>query len=82
MVVLLYFYILIVVRVKYLGEDVKNYMNNGLFCLKIWKINIKIGILCEYGEIYWYNYIFYVKDRYFYNIWLNDDVVLIDDIIS
>lgn len=42
MVVLLYFYILIVVRVKYLGEDVKNYMNNGLFCLKIWKINIKI----------------------------------------
>lgn len=32
------------------------------------RILLCIGILCEYGEIYLYNYIFYVKDRYFYNI--------------
>lgn len=40
------------------------------------------GTSCEHGEIYWYNYTFYVKDRYSYNTRSNDDVALIDDTIS
>lgn len=40
------------------------------------------GTSCEHGEIYWYNYTFYVKDRYSYNTRSNDDLALIDDTIS
>lgn len=83
------FHTLIAVRVKYSGEDVKHHTNNGLLRLKIKKnryVNNRTPSCtetsCEHWKIYWYNYTFYVKDRYSYSTRSNDDLALIDDTIS
>lgn len=84
-----HFHTLIAVRVKYSGEDVKKSYEQWITSSENTKNKYKnnrtpscTGTSCEHGEIYWYNYTFYVKDRYSYNTRSNDDLALIDDTIS